>query len=598
MQTPPHVRQTSPHARGWAALTCLLALVLTAVLGTARPAQAQLTLTTAGKALGFGLTTFASGFPNSGGVGPLGIVVTSAGGVMVADYPGNVRLFPTDTDGQNAATVAAAQNYGSSDSFGLAQVGGIIYMAHRSVGNVVQLNPSGTLNRVIVSSSEATGMTANPSNGHLFVSDYSNNIYDIDPIAKTSKVFVSGFPIDGLSLSLDDKTLYGADNSGGHIYGFDTGTGAQVFDSGFIAGGVDGTAAGYGKLAGNLFVNTNGGTLVEVSLATKVQTLIASGGSRGDFVTVDPSNGTLLLTQTDRILRLTPAGSFGPIPPPPTHLLWTNADGSASIWTVAAGGTVASTPAFGPIPGWAAKTIADGADGKTRLLWTRSDGMNAVWTVNDATGASTSTPGYGPIPGWNVTALSVGLDNQARLKWKRAGDGQSSVWTVAADGTYTSTPGFGPYGAWTAGPLAVGGDGLSHLLWGDGAGHFSLWTLDALSNFTSTQAYGPLLGWTPGSIAGGPDTGTRLLLNRYDGAMAVWTMSGAGAITSTPLYGPIPNWACHGLAVGSDGLTRVLWNRSDGASAVWTINADGSIGSTPLYGPIPGWSAVALSVAP
>ena len=57
-------------------------------------------------------------------------------------------------------------------------------------------------------------------------------------------------------------------------------------------------------------MNTNGGTVYEVNLTTKAQTLLASGGSRGDFVTVDP-NGTLLLTQTDRILRLTSAAGGG-----------------------------------------------------------------------------------------------------------------------------------------------------------------------------------------------------------------------------------------------------------------------------------------------
>ncbi len=70
--------------------------------------------------------------------------------------------------------------------------------------------------------------------------------------------------------------------------GFNAVTGAQVFDSGFIPDGIDGTAIGYGNLAGNIFVNTNGGTVFEVNLTTNAQTLIASGGSRGDFVTVDP----------------------------------------------------------------------------------------------------------------------------------------------------------------------------------------------------------------------------------------------------------------------------------------------------------------------
>ena len=43
--------------------------------------------------------------------------------------------------------------------------------------------------------------------------------------------------------------------------------GAQVFDSGFIPGGPDGTAIGTsGSIAGELFVNTNGGTVVEVNI--------------------------------------------------------------------------------------------------------------------------------------------------------------------------------------------------------------------------------------------------------------------------------------------------------------------------------------------
>jgi hypothetical protein len=83
---------------------------------------------------------------------------------------------------------------------------------------------------------------------------------------------------------------------------------------------VDGTALGAGTLAGNIFVNTNAGTVVEVNLTTLARTLIATGGTRGDFVTVDPTNGTLLLTQTNQIFRLTapPGGSFGAVPEPQT----------------------------------------------------------------------------------------------------------------------------------------------------------------------------------------------------------------------------------------------------------------------------------------
>jgi hypothetical protein len=81
--------------------------------------------------------------------------------------------------------------------------------------------------------------------------------------------------------------------------GFNTSNGGQFFDSGAIAGGPDGTAIGLsGTIARLLFVNTNEGHLIEFDLNTLLETVIFIGGSRGDFVTVDP-NGTLLITQTD-----------------------------------------------------------------------------------------------------------------------------------------------------------------------------------------------------------------------------------------------------------------------------------------------------------
>ncbi len=304
------------HAGGRAATAGLLVLAATALLSTASPAQAQLALTSSGTALGFSLSTFVSGFSSDGGnVGPLGIAFPSTGGVLVTETFGNVYHI-SDTDGQTAASLTAAQNYGYGNATGLAAVGSKVYMTQRSNGDLVQINPSGTFNQNIVGLPLATGVVANPANGHLFVSDTSNTIFDVNPISKTATPFVTGIDFDGLSLSPDGNTLYGAADQTGHILGFSILSGLQTFDSGYIPGGVDGTAAGSRNLAGNVFVNTNSGTVVEVNLATDAQTLIASGGSRGDFVTADPSNGTLLLTQSDRIIRLTPGsgGGFGPVP--------------------------------------------------------------------------------------------------------------------------------------------------------------------------------------------------------------------------------------------------------------------------------------------
>jgi sugar lactone lactonase YvrE len=285
-------------------------------LAVGGPVRAQLTLTAAGVAQGLSLSTFATGFPSDGGVGPLGIAFPTTGGVLVSDYPGNVRLFPTDTDGQNAGSVPVAQNYGGHNADGFASALGNIYMTRQGIGDVVQINNNGTLNQGIVTGvPAATGLATDPLNGHLFASTLGNNIiYDIDPVAKTKSVFLNQ-SADGLSVSPDGTTLYAAIN--GHIYGYNIASKAQVFDSGAVPGGVDGTAAGAGPLFSNfVFANTNSGQVYEVNLTTSAQTLIATGGSRGDFVTVDPTNNTLLLTQTDRIIRLSGASFVVPEPSP------------------------------------------------------------------------------------------------------------------------------------------------------------------------------------------------------------------------------------------------------------------------------------------
>src|SRR5262245_12199199 len=131
-----------------------------------------LTLTPAGIAAGFGLSTFATGFPISSGLGPLGIAFPSSGGVLVTDGTGNVRLFAADTDGQDASSAAVGQNYGFLNALGLAAVGNNIYMTQFDNGALVQINSDGTLNQNILSGiGELAGIVANPTNGHLFVSN-------------------------------------------------------------------------------------------------------------------------------------------------------------------------------------------------------------------------------------------------------------------------------------------------------------------------------------------------------------------------------------------------------------------------------------------
>ncbi len=292
-----------------------------------QPAHAGMALTTAGTNAGFTLTTFVDGFPTTGPVccGPLGIAFPSSGGVLVSDYPGNLRLF-SDTDGQHAGDVTPAQNYGSGNPTGLVALGGYVYLAEQPAGQIVRLNNDGTFSQNVVSLYFATGIAADPVTSLLYATSPfggSPGVYSIDPAASTptATLFASG-GFDGLTVDVSNRIIY-ASGFDGYIRGFSLTSGSQVFVSATsIPGGIDGVALGTGGLAGKLFVNTNAGTVYQYDRADDSLLLIASGGSRGDFVTADP-NGTVLLTQYDSILRLTaPQGSgFGDAPEPGTVVM-------------------------------------------------------------------------------------------------------------------------------------------------------------------------------------------------------------------------------------------------------------------------------------
>jgi hypothetical protein len=289
------------------------------------PARAAISLTAAGIAQGLKLTTFSTGFTPVQNVGPLGIGFTSTGGVLVSDKSGDIHLFPSDVDGQIAP--AGSQHYGTvtmgtsilTNSAGIAQVGNNIYMARQGIGDVVQLNQNGSLNQVIVTGLPfATGIVANPVNGHLYVSTLGvNSVYEIDPVAKTkTQVSAISEDIDGLAISANGSTLYTLNEDTGFITGYNTTTKAVTFAPLFVSNQIDGAVEGRGVLLGNLFVNTRDGKIIEVNLGTRAQTTIADGGSRGDFASLDLTNNTVLFTQSDSIVRLSLA-SVTAVPLPP-----------------------------------------------------------------------------------------------------------------------------------------------------------------------------------------------------------------------------------------------------------------------------------------
>jgi hypothetical protein len=279
-----------------------------------------LTLTSAGIARGIGISIFAVDFPSGAGVGPVGIGFPNSGGVLVSDALGNVRLFPMDVNGQSADWFPPTVQDPIDTPNDIAKdPAGNLYMTYVASGKVAQVNDDGTEIRVIASGlPHAEGIVYNPLSGHLLVALFDNNqIVDVDPADGTVTPYASTSDrVDGLTISGDGTRLYAALRNG-HIIGLDTTSPTHdvVFDSGSIEGGPDGVAEGIGPLTGNLYVNCNNGTVVEVNVADPTQTaVVADHGSRGDFVKVDQilNDGSVFFTQTDRIVRLTfPTGGGG-----------------------------------------------------------------------------------------------------------------------------------------------------------------------------------------------------------------------------------------------------------------------------------------------
>ena len=305
-----------PHSRHFTKL-CISTFTLAATLTLAGRANAQLSLTPAGTLAGFTLSTFATGFATEGTVGPVGITFTTGGGVLVADYPGNLRLFAADVDNQTVAGKPFTF-YGQHNAVGLAAVGSNYYMVQQGAGTVVRVNADTSFGSTVTSGlSVPLGVVTNPVTGHLLASlNGSQKIVDINPINGVTTDVITGLSdVDGISISADGTVVYAAVRGSSKLQGYNIQSHALVFDAGVP--NIDGTQVGYGSLSGFIFANLTNGNLLEIRLSDGLQTTIANGGTRGDFVAADP-NGSLLVTQTGMVQRLTApnGGGFSSTPEP------------------------------------------------------------------------------------------------------------------------------------------------------------------------------------------------------------------------------------------------------------------------------------------
>jgi uncharacterized protein YqfB (UPF0267 family) len=101
-----------------------------------------------------------------------------------------------------------------------------------------------------------------------------------------------------------------ANHSIGAVIGYDTATGNITWNSGTLGVLRDAIALGVGRFIGHLYIGSHDGQVIDTDIATNTSITLASGGSPINTITIDPNNGSLLVTQLDRIVR----SSFPPGP--------------------------------------------------------------------------------------------------------------------------------------------------------------------------------------------------------------------------------------------------------------------------------------------
>jgi hypothetical protein len=269
-------------------------------------AHAQLALTADGIADGFTLTTFVGGYNFGATYGPLAQGILPDGNVVTGSMgDGKIYVFK-DVDNQTLASAVSATAYTfttSNPNYAMATAGGQVYGAQLFGGAYEAFSNSGAHSSIPgLAATDSLGMWGDPVNGHI-ISASNQGLIDINPTAGTFRIITSNFGIDGVTISPDGKTVYA--EAGGNIVAVDYNTGAILHTFSGNGHAPDGTGViSGGRFSGDIVVNNNDGTVGLLDVSTGTETIIASGGSRGDFVSPDTTNGTLFLSQFGSVDRL------------------------------------------------------------------------------------------------------------------------------------------------------------------------------------------------------------------------------------------------------------------------------------------------------
>lgn len=323
--------------------TTLSTLMAATLLALSTSAYASIALTQAGIDDGFTLSTFVSGY--NGQYGPLAQGIAPDGNVITGSALDQKIYVFHDVDNQTLSSAVTTVPYTCETgncNFAMATAGGQVYGAQAFGGVYYHFANDGTFspipNLVADHLFGSLGMWGDPTNGHLIAAS-NQGLVDIDPVAGTYRVINASLFPDGVSVSPNGQVAYV--ENGGTVQAYAMSNGA-LLNTYFTGHSPDGT----GVITGGIFdgfvvVNDNDGTVGLLNPTTGEFVIIADGGTRGDFVSVDTNNGTLFLSQNEQVVRLTCGDncSFTGTPEPGTLSLLTTG--------VIVGGTTTAWPLFG-----------------------------------------------------------------------------------------------------------------------------------------------------------------------------------------------------------------------------------------------------------
>jgi hypothetical protein len=219
-------------ARTFRRLSGVAALIGLAVLAPVR-AQAGLTLTAAGIADGFTLSTYATGVGGSN-YSFLAAAPLSNGNLAVIDYSHGLLSSYADVNGQTYGSALNTVSF--SGAINVADAGGKTYATQLNVsGGLYSVSNTLGLTQVSVTGgfTPAYGFAGDSVTGHLLAYGTGSagaGVYDINPLTGANRLIVAGSGFDGVSVSPDGTIVY-VENNSNSILGYNIATNALVFSA-------------------------------------------------------------------------------------------------------------------------------------------------------------------------------------------------------------------------------------------------------------------------------------------------------------------------------------------------------------------------------